>query len=145
MDHQILKEKLFFYKDPETSEIDRCAVALHLEGCEECRGIVKRLEQIQTKLSQTTLKPSPNFVFQVMERLEPQTSEKAVQPTVFPAFLKWLFPALGYSFAVVLMFVVITHREMPVNTETILLSDMPQASQWTLGSQAPDAGALLDM
>ena len=146
MDHETLKEKVRFYKDPETPEAERLVLTTHLESCEECRNALKQWEQVQTKFTQTALKPSSAFVFQVMERLEPQEKEaSALTPGLFPSLLRWLFPALGYSFALALMFVVITHREMPVNTEAILLADLPHASQWTLGNQTPDAGDLLDM
>lgn len=146
MDHETVKEKLFLYADPETGEEERRQIAAHTEGCEECRLLFKRWEQVQNKLSKTTLKPSASFVFQVMERLEPSRAKAPAEVRAgFPEFLRWLFPAVGYTAAFILMFTVITHREMPVNTETILLADMPHISQWTLGNQAPDAGDLVDI
>lgn len=145
MDHETLKEKLFFYKDPETPEAERQSIAAHLQTCEECRVTLKNWEKLQAKFSQSVLKSSPNFVFQVMERLQPETQQAPAGAGLISSLFRWLFPALGYSFAIVLMFVVITHREAPVNTEALLLADMPNASQWALGNQSPDAGDLLDM
>lgn len=145
MDHENLKDQVFLYHDPETSEDERQVLARHLQDCEECRLSLKQWEQIQAKISKTALAPSPVFAYRVMERLHGVTGDRSkdLSPSAAPAFLKWLFPTLGYSLALGLMVAVIAHQEVPINTETILLADFPHASQWTFGNEAPDAGDLV--
>jgi anti-sigma factor RsiW len=142
MNHQAIQEKLYVYRDPETGDEERREIAAHLEACEGCRLDLARWEQIQARVSQCTPAPSPAFVYQVMDRLEPQPKHA---PSAALGFLRWLFPALGYGMALGLMFAVITSRELPVNTEAILLADLPGMDQWTLGNQEPDAGDLVEM
>ena len=45
------------------------------------------------------------------------------------------------------MFVAISHREAPlINTENVLLADIPQSSQWTFASEPSDVvGSLVEI
>lgn len=141
MEHQSVREKLLLYKDAENID-PQDEIFRHLEGCEECRAFQSRLEKIQNRLSSVSLKPSPAFVYKVMDRLEKEHAAKPAKASSRPA-LKWLFPTLGYAFAIVLMFEVILHQEIPVTTESVLLSDIPQEAQWSFVAQSPDTENLL--
>jgi hypothetical protein len=61
---------------------------------------------------------------------------------------EWLFPVLGYSFALFLMFVAIMHWEPTMNntphTEAVLLTSIPQGAQWTYAQEMPEINKLLD-
>ncbi len=146
MNHDYLKDKLFFYKDPETPENERREIADHLKTCEECRRALALWEKASTALRQVRLEPSAAFTDRVMGRLE--DLERAAAPVpeeTKPSFLDWLLPALGYAFAAGLMVVAVSHREIPVSTEGLLLTSLPQKSQWALSVEGPDIGSLMEM
>ena len=145
MNHHELKEKLLVFYDPELPEEERREIAGHLPSCEECRHVLRRWERISNVLScgvSASTEPSETFVNRVMARLA--VLEEAQRPAGSRAsFLKWLLPALGYGFAFFLMFLAISQRELPVNTETVLLSDISQASRWTFQPETPDMNLLV--
>ena len=135
MNHEILKEKVPAFRDAELPEEERKEIDQHLPVCGECRGILKKTEVLGATISRVSADDglSEVFVRQVMTRLA-CLDQPAVAPRR-PVFLDWLFPALGYGFAIVLMFVAIAHREPFVTTESVLLADMPQNSQWAFSSE----------
>lgn len=141
MDHNALKEKLFLYLDEETSADEKREISFHLNGCSECRQILDRLKQMKTALTKTELEPSGTFVYKVMGRLAPQ--EAAAVPFELPGFLKWLLPTAGYALAIILMVNAIASRQTPVNTETILLTDVPSKAQWSFSDQSPEINNLM--
>lgn len=135
MNHEIMKEKVQAFRDAELPQEERTEIEKHLPLCEECRGILKRAEALGAAMMRASADggPSDVFVRQVMTRLarmdQPEPAPRG------PVFLRWLFPALGYSFALLLMFVAIAHREPYINTESVLLADIPQNSQWAFSSE----------
>ncbi len=135
MNHEIMKEKVQAFRDAELPQEERAEIETHLPACEECRGILKRAEVLGAALVRASADDglSEVFVRQVMTRLA-RMDQPAPAPRR-PAFLNWLFPALGYGFALALMFVAIAHREPYINTESVLLADMPQNSQWAFSSE----------
>ena len=142
MNHESIKEKLFLYFDPETSDNERREINSHTDSCEECRLLLKRWEQIHNGLSKSpapALSSPDFFTSRVMQRLDalenPAEEEKVPAKSFVP---QWLLPTLGYAFAFMLMFAAISQREMPVNTEAILLNEIPQKSQWTFSAQTPE-------
>ncbi len=145
MDHHKIKEKLLAFHDPELSNEERQELKNHISQCAECRAIAKRWEMISSTLDRSfSIEPSEAFVNNVMNRLA--NSEEAQAPTISRwALPKWLFPALGYGFAFFLMFMAISYRELPVNTETVLLSGVPQSSHWTFGAEPPDVNKLVEL
>ncbi|MBI4388104.1 MAG: zf-HC2 domain-containing protein [Candidatus Omnitrophica bacterium] len=145
MDHQSIKEKLLSYKDPELSTAEREQITLHLTSCEDCRSAFARWEAVRSKFKALpSARSSEAFVNQVMARLD---ALEKVEPTIVVSeqrpFLRWLLPLTGYAFAFFLMILAITHQEQQVNTDAVLLADVPQASQWTFSMETPDTSRLL--
>ena len=96
MNHEILKERIPFFHDPELPAEERLEIAVHLQECEECAGVLKRWEAFSSALK-TAPGPqaAPFFVNSVMSRLE--DLEKVSAPAFAgPPFLNWLLPTLGY-------------------------------------------------
>ncbi|OGW79248.1 MAG: hypothetical protein A3G33_00160 [Omnitrophica bacterium RIFCSPLOWO2_12_FULL_44_17] len=146
MNHQQIREKLTAFHDPELPSEERLEIAKHLESCEDCRGVLNRCEHAAKMFSRATLpKPSEKFVTGVMdrlERLEELTPAVVERPT---PFLRWLFPAIGYGFALLLMLIAISNREPLIDTETVLLADTPQKTQWTFSKEMPEIDTLLNL
>ena len=145
MTHEDIKEKLLALFDRELDERERKEIASHLNVCEDCSGTLKRWEQISAAMSRAgSASPSSGrFVYSVMERIA--ASEKSA-PAKNPApFLNWIFPTLGYTFAIFLMFIAITHREPSVNTDAVLLADVSQTSRWTFSAESPDLNKLVEV
>ena len=143
MNHETIKEKLQAFRDRELAKEENGEIERHLPFCEECRGILKRWETIRGAFMRAaSAGPSEIFVQEVMVRLgrldEPAPSVRRW------AFLDWLFPALGYSFAIVLMAIAITHREPLVNTESVLLADVPQNSHWAFSPEPAGVNTVLE-
>lgn len=144
MNHQEIKDKLFLLRDPESSETDRSIILAHLETCEDCQLSAARWDLFGKALKKVSVtKTSPNFVVRVMDRISSlEESEKIARQQT--SFTRWLLPLAGYALALLLMVMAIVHRELPVSTESVLLSDVPQASQWTFATGTPDIGHLFD-
>ena len=143
MNHETIKEKVLAFRDQELTEEERGEVARHLPLCEECRGILKRWELIGGALSRAIPAGSSEvFVRGVMTRLarldEPAPAGRR------RAFLDWLFPALGYGFAIALMVFAIANRESLVNTESVLLADVPQNSHWAFSAEPAGVNKILE-
>ncbi len=145
MNHNELKDKIYFYRDPETPENERREIADHLKTCEDCRRTLKLWEKASSALKQTQLQPSAAFADRVMARLEERERAALAPEEPKASFLDWLLPALGYAFAAGLMMVAVSSREIPVSTEGMLMASLPQKSQWTLSSEGPDVGSLMEM
>lgn len=143
MNHEIIKEKVLVYRDRELPEEERKQVERHLPVCEECRGILKRWDMLGGLFSRAASPgDSEAFVRNVMARLA-QQDEPA--PLIRHwAFLDWLFPTLGYGFAIALMAVAIAHREPLVSAESVLLADMPQNSQWAITPEPAGSHEILE-
>ena len=145
MNH-LREEKILAWHDRELGDEERREAAAHLQVCEDCRQLLKHWEQIHAGLQRKIqLEPSEIFVTGVMDRIAEfeQPEERSVRRPLFP---KWFLPLLGYGFAFVLMFVVIAQREAPVNTintEAVLLSDVPQASSWTFSGESAEINKLI--
>ncbi len=144
MVHEIIKEKLWMFYDPELSESDRKQIASHLESCRECRRALERWQKIQGVLSRPQDRPpSEVFVGEVMNRLAaPEAGREPGRASRQWELPQWLFPALGYGFAFFLMMVAIETRQAPVNTEAVLLADVPSSTQWTFAKEQPDVHQL---
>ena len=145
MTHEEIKEKLLALFDRELAETERHEINSHLHACENCSETVKRWEQISAAMSRagTASPPSGRFVYSVMERIA--ASEKSAPAKNPIPVLNWIFPTLGYTFAVLLMFVAITHREPSINTDAVLLADVSQTSRWTFSAEAPDLNKLVEI
>ena len=144
MNHQSWKEKIACFHDPELPESERREIAEHLSACEECTGLLKQWKNLRTSFKTVSLPQSSGFfVNAVMGRLADLESPREAEPAK-PSVLNWLLPAIGYAFAFCLMFVAISQREAPINTSAVLLSDVPQSSQWTFSAEPPDVGGLVE-
>ncbi len=143
MNHETLKEKVLAYRDRELAGEELKAVETHLPVCEECRGILKKWETLGGLFSRPVSSgDSEFFVRQVMTRLARR--EQPAPAVRRWAFLDWLFPALGYGFAIALMAVAIGQREPLINTESVLLADMPQTSQWAFTPEPAGVNEILE-
>ena len=145
VDHESVKETLLAFHDAELPEKERLAIGAHLSSCTECRNTLKRFEMISSAFKRSfPVESSETFVNSVMNRL---TNLEEAKTSVVSSWMlpKWLLPILGYGFAFFLMFIAITYREMPVSTETVLLSNIPQSAQWTFEAEPPDMNKLVEL
>lgn len=142
MEHQEIREKLAAFRDPETGEEERREMTAHLETCEECRGIFSRWERISSALARTPMPaPSEAFVDRVMDRIhafEQPEEAAAVRPAW--GLPRWMMMALGYGLGIFLMVLAIEQRQLTVNSDSVLLSDVPQNAQWSFAAQPPESG-----
>ncbi len=145
MDHEAIKERLLLLNDREWAEGERQEITAHLQSCIECRKTLERWQRIQSVLARSQrLGPSEVFVDGVMSRLAAREAAQEQGTLRRPwAFPNWLFPALGYGFAFLLMMIAIESREAPMNTAAVLLADVPRSSQWTFVHEQPDFNQLL--
>ncbi len=153
MNHKKMREKILSLDDPEVSVQERQEMTAHLEHCTDCRNWLDRWRRIHTVFSSTeTEKNSQHFVEKVMQRLDAlETKDKRPISAKQPA-LEWLFPALGYSFALLLMFAAIAHWEpylygksvLP-STENVLLSNVPQTEQLFFVKEPPEINHLYEL
>ena len=144
MDHETIKDNLLTFRDAELPSAQRQEIQAHLQACEDCKNILARWDVAAAEFKQTSLLPASGvFVNNVMGRLAALEKE---MPSPAPrrwSFVNWLLPLLGYGLAFFLIFLAISARETSVNTGTVLLADVPQTSQWTFSSEAPDMDQLL--
>jgi len=149
MKHQNIEEKLLAFYDSELPPIEHEEVAKHLAICKDCQSVLENWEIVRRAVSrQAVPKPSENFVHKVMTKLV-DLEEAKEKSLLFPALAKWLFPAIGYTFAIFIMFAAILHWEPVMNgetsTETVLLANVPQALRWTFSDEEPRINKLLDL
>lgn len=145
MNHQNLKDKLFLYNDPELAEAEREELTSHLSECGECRNLLGQFNSIQKTFPKiSSSHSSETFVNQVMNKVAALESDQPSRAFQIP-LPRWVFPALGYGFALFLMFVAVTHQHVPVNAETVLLTDMPEESQWMVLSDLPNVDQLVEV
>ena len=141
MNHPYFEDQLAEFFDGELAESRRAEVEAHLSGCEECRVMLERWSKIKSAfISAPVGRSSAEFIDGVMDRLAaPVEQEQDYSRKTFPG-LKWLMPALGYAFALTVMFFAIAGRQpiYAVNTENMLLSDIPQKSQWAFSAEIPE-------
>lgn len=141
MNHEEVCEKLVEYEMGDLSQTEHCHVEAHLKNCSECSKNLNQLEMIREAYrNQLSAKNAESFVWSVMSRIDELEQPKAVEKKGWSLVLpNWLFPTLGYSFAIVLMFMAIVEREPLVTTEAMLISQMPKSSQWMLDEQPGQA------
>ncbi len=142
MDHETIQEKLIEYRNGAVSQAEKLEISSHLEKCQECGMVLKAWEQMNPPVLKKHIQQTGEwFVHQTMNRIEAlETAEPEPKPRW--ALPKWLVPVLGYSLAFFLMYLAIEHRELPITTESVLISDVPQNSQWAFSSDSPDTEIL---
>jgi len=144
MDHKTIQEELLMMdggaKDLET----RPDLAAHVAGCAECRGIVEGWGALRSALGRTAPPAGAEaFVASVMDRL-PGEERKPVVLRPRWSFSKWFFPALEYGLVALLLVIFIVQNPPAVTAESILLSDVPQASHWVFSDEPVDAAQLVN-
>lgn len=146
MEHQEIRERLLAFRDMELPEGERRDIAFHLETCAECRGVFSRWERAGSALRRTPLPAaSEEFVSRVLGRIEAM-EEPAEEPVTAGWQLpRWIVMGLGYAFGVFLMFIAIANRQPVLNADSVLLSEMPQHTQWAAAYENPDAGQMFGM
>lgn len=143
MNHQNLQDQLPLYLDAELPETERSEIAKHLPSCPDCQTKLKHMDAIRGALRPKTPLPySEWFVASVMKRLDALETKQAPVSTGWQ-LPKWLVPTLGYGLAFLLLIVAVTHQESLVNAETVLLSDIPQSSNWAFASEDPGVNNLM--
>jgi len=148
MDHKSAEDQLSAFYDCELSEKEHREVAVHVQECRQCRQILAQFGTLSAIFSRAAaLQPSESFTDELMERLATLEASGEQTTRKSPFSLQWLFPVAGYGFALFLMFAAITHWEPyymggRANTETILLSGLPQESHWTFSKEKPEVTQL---
>lgn len=143
MNHERMKEKLQAFRDRELAETEREEMAQHLSFCGECRGTLRRWELFSSALLRVASPESSEaFTGGVMARLADLEAPGPMARRGF--FPDWLLPALGYGFALALMVIAITHREPFVTTETLLMAEIPQNSQWAFSPEPAGTNTILE-
>lgn len=150
MNHKKIQEKLSAFREGELEGRERQEIAGHLSQCGECRLRLEQWGRIRAVLSQAAVTgDGENFVEQTMVRLQALDREAAPAFRVSFQLPKWLYPAVGYAFALMMVFVAIIAREpilnVEANTETVLLSDVPQDAQWTFSGETPGINELFEV
>lgn len=137
MNHDEIKDRLLSFEDAELDPREKVLLAEHLKDCGECRARLESWKQSSRAL--TDVKdpaPSEKFVLNVMQNVE-ALEAKSHYGWKIP---EWLLPAAGYAFAAVLMIVVVNRplfaEDTAVNTEEVLLADMPEQTQWVLANES---------
>lgn len=153
MNHKKMQEKILSFDDPETSVQERQEITAHLEHCALCRDLLDRWRGIHTALvSARPLTSSQHFVEKVMRRLSDLEMEAKRPAPAKPPAIGWLYPVLGYSFALLLMFAAIAHwepylygRNGAPSTENVLLSSVPQSEQFFFVKEPPEINYLFEL
>ena len=146
MTHDEMKNKLEAYFDGELPAAENQEIAAHAENCVDCRKVLVTWDAVRRAFSKAkNLPPSENFVQSVIGRIE-ELEKPAPEPVKHEwPVLRWFVPALGYSFAFLLMFAAIVSRQTPTNAEAILMADMPEYSQWAVEEDDPGMDSLFVM
>ena len=143
MDHQTIKDKLLLCGDPELSKPENDLIKHHLESCEECRQTLNRWQSLRGIFNQkrSGQLPSVSFTEGVMTRIH-ALQEKPKREFSFEG-LRWVMPALGYAFAILLVVGAIAKRAPSENMDRYLLVDMAPADYWMVSDEPPDMQELL--
>jgi len=142
MDHQKIQEMLLTLDSPGLSPGEQREVMAHVQVCDECRGLLTRLESIQGVFAPVSMVTAPQgIVDRVLERLAHLEVPAAKPLLSFRPLVEWLYPALGYVFALLLMVTAIAHWEPYLktnpSTEEVLLSSIPQEEQLFFAKEPP--------
>jgi predicted anti-sigma-YlaC factor YlaD len=143
MDHQTIKDKLLLFGDPELSKPENDLIKHHLDSCEECRQTLNRWQSLRGIFSQksSVQAPSTSFTAGVMNRIH-ALQEKPRRESLLEG-LRWVMPALGYAFAILLVIGAIAKRAPSENMDRYLLVDISPADYWVVSDQTPDVQELL--
>jgi hypothetical protein len=141
MDHEKIQELLWTADDPGMSSQDRLALSEHLKTCTSCRKLQSRQSAFQKAAKRPDAsKDSSIFVYKVMERLHEKPETTAAKTKIF--IPRWLFPTVGYGLVGLLMWVAIIARQPLINSQMILLADIPSHAQWEF-SETPNTQNML--
>lgn len=148
MDHQKIQEMLLTLDSPGLSPGVQREVMAHVQVCDQCRGLLTRLGNIQGIFAPVSLVTAPQgMADRVLERLTHLEASAAKPQLSFRPLVEWLYPALGYVFALLLMVTAIAHWEpylkMNPNTEEVLLSSIPQEEQLFFAKEPPSIHRLM--
>lgn len=139
MDHN--KINLFSLNDQELSEHERQEILMHIEVCNDCNGKLKTWNSASNILSRL---PEPeyssSFVNSVMEKL-PNSHEKGF----FSLFgiNPWLIPSLAVATLVLLFYMPLLSKQATINTENLLLAELPDDTyNWAFSTTEPDINLL---
>lgn len=146
MNHDQIKEKIYSFYDDELSPVEKNELEIHLKSCGECSGLLKQWEQTRQSFSKAAAPAaSENFIASVMGRIE-ELEAPDERPERGWSLPDWLFPSLGYSVAVALIFVAVNVNQpsFASTTESVLLSDVPDSAQWAFSNETSQSAPLLD-
>ncbi len=142
MDHDWFRERLLDLQDAELPEEERRQVLRHAENCPACREQLEHWKQTRRVLSEIAgPAPSEAFVGRVMTAVQgvpsPQREEWRGRYSVLRV-PEWFYPEIGLAAAALALFMLsLFQQEAPlsVSSEVLLLSRMPQDSQWVSRSE----------
>ena len=138
MDHDWFRERLLDFQDAELSEDERRQVFRHAEGCPVCRERLEQWKQTRRILSEISGTVSSEvFVSRVMTEVQgnpvPRRGTGWRRRFAVLRVPEWLYPEIGLAAAALALFMLsLLQQETPlaVSSETLLLSRLPQDSQW---------------
>ena len=147
MNHQKIQEMLLILDAPGLPTEKRREVMAHSQGCEDCQGLLTRWERIHVMFANVQMATaSRGIADKVIERLVNLEACTREPTAAFRPLVQWLYPTLGYVFALLLMFTAIVHWEPFLNTrpntEEVLLSSIPQGEQLFFTKEPPEINRL---
>lgn len=140
-----LENQLQAYFDGELTPEERLRIEQVIAASKECRDLLAQWG-LQRSVFGRLKKTGPNddaFVSRVMNRLD-ELKVPEPEPAEAPEFLRWLFPALGYAFSAILVFMTLSVKQPSVSADIILLSEMPQETHSVFMARKPDASQMFD-
>lgn len=133
-------EQLMAYFDGEMTPEERLSFEPFLNSSPESQALLKRWAAGR-RAFQPLKQDRPQdqaFVNRVMNRLEELEAPQTAAKTAVPDFLRWLFPALGYAFSAILVFLTFSVKLPLVSADTILLRQVPQETRGVYMKNASD-------
>ena len=150
MNHKKAEKILSVFYDFELSEKEHLEVAEHVDVCKSCQFALKHFEGISAIFSRSAvLHPSESFTNRFMERLAHLEVPVKKVGQRFSFLNDLFFPLAGYSFALLLMITAVMHWEPYMAsgktiTESMLLTNIPQETQWAFFQEKPEMTNLLE-
>jgi len=151
MGHKEIRELLSDYIDGELDARQRRLVEEHSASCEECRSFLEDWKALSRAFFASPRKPAAeeteSFVSRVMAALPEGADGPQDEPSsTFRLEWRWLFPALGLSFAALTLSFVPSRQEQDPSTTLLLAAGgSDRVSEWIAQSEAKGLEDLLVM
>ena len=132
MNHDLIKDKLFEYMDNELDEVSSIEITNHLEGCNECKGLVANYSLFKNAASlASTHEPPVNLANNIMVRIKKGNVLQGLLKQVVNIFsFKPIIPKLAYLTSVIILIAMIVPKPVPVDTQMLLLAGIPDQTYY---------------